>query len=411
MTWHVLDVGSIWLKEFASALGDMVPTENWCPQIRNFGTWEDWEDTDPVLDPPLSLTRFPLQRCYARFPLSRWLHPERAIVKRLLRRSNSSADTLICTSPFYAPIAELWPGRVVYYLTDLTKAYAGINPKQVVELDRRMCRVANIVCPNSRRISDYLSTEADCDLKKITVVPNATREANILNRPLTRPAEPPFSLAGLQRPIVGVIGNLAGNLDWVLLRQAVNWARDVSWAFVGPVDMRIPDRAHRRARQELMELRGRVCFTGPKPYGELHQYARTLDVAMIPYLQREPTRSGSATRFYEHLAACRPILATRGHDELLTKEPLLKLVNTAPEIAQELGRLRDLGFSDGYEELRWQVSRNETWHSRARAILAAGASEMTQQNASDRGQSSGLDRVSHSPSQPVEASHETYPVR
>jgi hypothetical protein len=405
MTWHVLDVGSIWLKEFASALSEMVATENWCPQIRNFGSWEDWEETDPVLDPRLTLTRFPLQRCYARFPLSRFLHPEKAIVKRLLSHADSSGDTLICTSPFYAPIAELWPGKVVYYLTDLTKAYAGINPRQVVELDRRMCRVAGTVCPNSRRIADYLSTEADCDSRKITVIPNATRERNILSRPLTRPDELPFSLAGLPRPIVGVIGNLAGNLDWVLLEQAVNWARDVSWAFIGPVDMRIPNRAHRRAREALKQLRGRVRFTGPKPYGELYRYARALDVAMIPYLQQEPTRSGSATRFYEHLAACRPILATRGHDELLTKEPLLKLVNTAPEIAQELGRLRELNFCDGYEGLRWQVSRNETWQSRAGALLAASGFEAQAKRSSDQPPSESPDRLAHMPSQIVDVPH------
>jgi hypothetical protein len=405
MTWHVLDVGSIWLKEFASALGEMVPTENWCPQIRNFGTWEDWEETDPVLDPHLTLTRFPLQRCYARFPLSRFLHPEKAIVKRLLRHSDTPDDTLICTSPFYAPIAELWPGNVVYYLTDLTKAYAGIDPKQVVELDRRMCRAAGTVCPNSRRIADYLLNEADCDGSRITVIPNATRERNIPPRPIARPEEPPFSLAGLQRPIVGVIGNLAGNLDWVLLEQAVSWARDVSWAFIGPVDMRIPNRAHRRAREALMQMRGRVRFTGPRPYGELYRYARALDVALIPYLQQEPTRSGSATRFYEHLAACRPILATRGHDELLTKEPLLKLVDTAPEIAQELGRLRDLNFCDGYEGLRWQVSRNETWHSRARALLAASGLEMPVERYSDQPLSASSDRLAHLPSQIVDVPH------
>ncbi|MDP8989498.1 MAG: glycosyltransferase [Acidobacteriota bacterium] len=374
--WHVLDVGSIWLKEFASALGEMVPTQNWCPQIRNFGSCEDWEETDPVLDPPLTMTRFPLQRGYARFPFSLLLHPENAIVKRLLGHSrNAGMETLVCTSPFYAPIAELWPGKVVYYLTDLTKAYEGINSSQVIELDGRMCQVAETVCPNSTRIADYLSTEAHCDPGKIKVVPNATRTQNILSWPLIRPAELPANLASLPRPIVGVIGNMAANLDWILIKDAVNRARDVSWAFIGPTSMHIPNPAHRRARQAVMQLRDRVLFTGPQPYGELYRYARALDVALIPYLKQEPTRSGSATRFYEHLAACRPILATRGHDELLTKEPLLTLVDTASDIAQELGRLRALGFRDGHEELRWQVSHNQTWHSRARAVLEAAGLE------------------------------------
>ncbi len=370
--WHILDAGSIWLKEFASALGTMAPTLNWCPEIRNFGHWEHWEKFDESSDPAVKTIRFPLQRGYGRFPIARLLPPETRILDRLLQRSANAEDsTLLVTSPFYAPVAELWPGRVVYYLTDLTKEYAGMNRNQVVGLDRRICAVASLVCPNSRRIADYLCGEAGCDPQKIVVIPNATRASNILSKPLMKPAEAPADLVDWPRPIVGVIGNLAGNIDWVLLADAVAQSPDVTWAFVGPTEMEIPDRRHRQLRQELMGKGGRVRFLGSKPYSQLAHYARAFDVALIPYLKKEPTISGSATRFYEHLAACRPILASRAHGELLTKEPLLKLVNNGEEIAGYLDLLRARDFSDGYEDLRWSVSRHETWQARAAAILAA----------------------------------------
>jgi glycosyltransferase involved in cell wall biosynthesis len=370
--WHILDVGSIWMKEFAAALGTMVETHNWCPEMRNFGHWEHWQKPDEILDPAVKMVRFPLQRGYARFPIAQFLPSESSIISHLLRRSsNTEEPTLMLTSPFYAPVAEHWPGRIVYYLTDLTKEYAGMNPRQVVSLDRRMCAEADLVCPNSRRIADYLCREASCDPKKIAVIPNATRASNVLSKPLLKPIEAPIDLADLPRPIVGVIGNLAGNLDWRLLADAVARSRDVSWAFVGPTDMEIPDPAHRKLRSELMRKGGRVRFAGPKPYSQLAHYAQSFDVALIPYLKKEPTISGSATRFYEHLAACRPILASRAHAELLTKEPLLKLVSNGEELAWHLDFLRAHGFSDGYEEIRWKTSKNETWHARAAAMLAA----------------------------------------
>src|ERR1035438_206201 len=79
-----------------------------------------------------------------------------------------------------------------------------------------------------------------------------------------------------------------------------------------------------------MSRGGRVVFTGGKRYGDLQAYARSLDVAFLPYQRRkEPTYSGSSTRFYEHLAACRPMISTRGFEELLHKEPLLRLVDRA----------------------------------------------------------------------------------
>ena len=371
-SWHILDTKSIWLKEFASSLNTLVRTDNWCPEIRNFGSFGQWQEVDRSIDPPLTTIRFPLQRGYGRFPISRVLRWEKTLVRKMLRRSRGSdpCPTLVCTSPFYAPVAEIWPGKVVYYLTDLTKYYAGLNPAQVVELDVRMCSVAQTVCPNSRRIADYLEQEAGCDPRKITVIPNATRIQSILSSPLTRAAELPAALAHLPRPVIGVIGNLASNLDWILLEGAVDLVRDVSWAFIGPTDMAMPDPVQRRARQILMERKGRVCFTGSKPYSELCKYARAFDVALIPYLKAEPTRSGSATRFYEHLAACRPILASRAHDELLTKEPLLKLIDTPADIASEIESLRSSNFEDGCEEIRWRVSRDETWLARAQTMLA-----------------------------------------
>jgi len=376
MSWHILDTGSIWLKEFAVELGRMVPVQNWCPEIRNFGWFEDWERMERVADPRLSITRFPLQRGYARFPLAQLL-PFAKKTEARIRAAEAAPErsTLICTAPFYAPVAERWPGPVIYYLTDMTAKYAGMNARQILGLDRRMCRVAGTVCPNSVRIAQYLTRDAGCEPEKITVIPNATREENLLERPLTCAAAPPADITDLPRPFAGVIGNLAMNMDWVLLENSIGKTPDVSWVFVGPTDMRIPEAAQSEARARLIgrggQIGGRIRFVGAKPYGELARYARAFDVAVLPYKKQEPTYSGSATRFYEHLAACRPMLATRGFHELLSKEPLLRLVDNGEEVAAAIEPLRRANFKDGVEEARWRASREGTWQVRARDLLAA----------------------------------------
>jgi len=370
--WHILDTGSIWLKEFASEFGKLVPAENWQPEIRALGYWESWEKCDQVIDPSLMVRKFPLQRGYARFPISSLLPYQQSLTGRLKRQSQNLATTgLICTAPFYAPVAELWPGPVVYYLTDLTKKYAGMNEGQIISLDKRMCRVAVAVCPNSTRIADYLAEEAGCLRNKITVIPNATRQQNILNHPTFTAGELPADLAHLKRPIVGVIGNLAGNMDWQLILEAIQSTPEVSWAFVGPTDMKISETSQHEARERVLSSKAAVCFTGSRPYGELYRYARCFDVAFLPYLRKEPTFSGSATRFYEHLAACRPIVATRGFHELLSKEPLLKLVDTSRDVAATLADLRSNNFADGMEQARWQASRQATWRVRATDLIQA----------------------------------------
>jgi glycosyltransferase involved in cell wall biosynthesis len=266
-------------------------------------------------------------------------------------------------------VAEKWPGAVVYYVTDFFPAY-GNKPAYIATLDKLMCAAAALVCPNSRRIAEYLQDVAGCPAEKILIVPNATRSSNVLPEPLVRPAALPDDIADLPRPIAGVIGNLAANTDWKLVCEVIRQTPWLSWVFVGPATTPIRENDQREARQSLLNLGGRVRFTGEKPYGQLSSYARACNVGVLPYRSIEPTFSGSSTRFYEHLAACQPMIATRGFAELLEKEPLLRLVDDAREMAATLEELSALSFHDGYEEMRWQASRQATWEQRATTMIA-----------------------------------------
>jgi glycosyltransferase involved in cell wall biosynthesis len=372
MIWHVLDGSSIWIKEFASALGKFVPVRVWAPEMSSSGLWrrEEWEEI--LQDPPLRIRRFPLQRGYSRFPISWLTQLGPRLSARLSRECDDAVQTpLICTNPYYAPVAEQWPGPVIYYLTDLTVAYDGASPRLVRSLDRRMCRIAEVLCPNSRRIADYLISDCGADASKIRILPNATRALNVPPEPRMEPAPVPQAIAGMPRPIAGVIGNLAANMDWLFLLETIRGTKQFSWVFVGPTEMPIADAGQRRARNAILEHGGRVRFTGRKPYPMLQDYARAFDVAVLPYRCKEPTYSGSSTRFYEHLAAGRPMLATRGFEELLHKEPLLRLVDTPEQAIGALEELRKRGFRDGQEQSRWEASRAGTWETRALEMIRA----------------------------------------
>jgi glycosyltransferase involved in cell wall biosynthesis len=319
------------MKEFASALGKIENLAAWSPTMETFGAFRHWQRVEVLPDPYLKMLHFPLQRGYARFPMS-WITPFQAgMVKRMTAQTaRPELSPLVCSTPFYAPVAELWPGPVLYYMTDLNVAYESLNPGLVRSLDQRMCRVAGAVCPNSKRTAAYLMAEAQCDPSKITIIPNATRESNVPPSPRYEPADLPSDARDLPRPIAGVLGDLSGNMDWELLAGAIARTPKFTWLFVGPTHTPIEDRGQRGAREEVKKL---ARFVGMKPYGELQAYARCLDVAVLPYKKREPTYSGSSTRFWEHLAAGRPMVATRGFAELLEKEPLLTLVDTADEMA------------------------------------------------------------------------------
>ncbi len=368
--WHLLDARAIWVKELAGALAKQVRLLGWIPKIAWHGYFQNQERSRQNVNPALDLRDFPLQRGFARWPMRSLLPESRRIARRLLGQSNDPKNTvLLCASPQYAPVARQWPGPVIYYMSDLYYAW-GDNPKYINYYDRMMTQRADLVCPVSLRGKEYLLRETDCPEHKIAISPMATRQENILREPLLIPQPAPPEIADLPRPLIGVIGNLAANTDWLFLQQVIALLPGCSWVLVGSIGMPVDDAGQRPARQKITQIGGRVRFTGAKPYHELAAYARSFDIALLPYRKREPTYSGSSTRFYEHLAACRPMFATRGFHELLSKEPLVHLVDSATDFVARVKRLATQNFQDGVEEQRWLASKMETWEQRAQKMIA-----------------------------------------
>lgn len=363
--WHLLDARPIWVKELAGALSRLVTLHNWIPEISWSGFFQTREHSTVHDNPHLILRHFPLQRGFAKWPM-RWIVNEgKRLADRLRCVTPQEAETvLMCVSPHYADVAETWNGPVIYYMSDLYYAW-GDDPSLINYYDRRMCRRANLVCPVSERGRSYLIEQAACLADKISISPMATRASNLLPEPLLQPAVLPAPIADLPRPIITIIGNLARNTDWLFLQQAIDLLPGYSWVFVGSTEMAVPDSDHWQARKSLQKRGAHVRFLGPKPYHELASYARSCDIALLPYRKIEPTFSGSSTRFYEHLAACRPMFATHGFAELLTKEPLVHLVNDAAGLVEQVQALALKGFVDGVETMRWQASHAETWEARA----------------------------------------------
>ncbi|MCU1323879.1 MAG: family glycosyltransferase [Acidobacteriaceae bacterium] len=365
--WHILSVSSVPVREFAMAMHRAVPTLAWIPQMSMTGYARDWIRTEICETSGLQELHFPLQRGYARKYVERFVRSSRRITELLTAQSGEpTTSALVCTSPFWAPVAERWPGPIVYYATDLTVAYASLKASQVKELDARLCRVADLVCPNSQRIAQYLQAEAGCNPELIRLIPNATRASNI-RATSHGPLDLPLDVAEINRPIAGIIGNLASNIDWVLLLEAIDRAPSYTWLLVGPSSMRVADPEQREARRKTLQ-HPRVKNIGVRPYELLRDYARAFDVAVLPYRHVEPTLSGSSTRFYEHLAACRPMLATRGVDELLTKVPLVRLFDTSFELAEQLLEF-SIEKTDRLEEMRRVASVTQTWENRADRMI------------------------------------------
>ncbi len=364
--------------ELASGLAEGSPVVLWKPDRSVFPLRPGFQEAARVpWDSSVSIRKFPLVRGYARRPISTLVRTGPALAKRLARHSPKPEEaTLVCTTPYFASVAERWPGPVVYWLTDLMARYDGVDPALLLELDQRLCQVATLVCPASARIARYLCEEAGCRDSKIQLLPNAARAKSVVELPLMQPEPLTTEATPWTGPVAGVLGNLADNMDWVFLREVLERTPWLSWAFVGPTGPMTGPAEQIAARTAVMQ-QPQAHFLGPRRYRELYRYARAFSVAVLPYRHREPTYSGSSTRLYEHLAACHPILATPCVAELHEKEPLLRLVGTPGEAVTALEALRETDFDDGQRLARWEASLTSTWKDRADTMRSALAARLS----------------------------------
>lgn len=367
----LLSLGSPWLAEFARALAGQLNLTVYSPVVSWVGCVRKAERLARLPGCETLVRCFPIQRGYFSKTLTRFVGEDTRILRRLESGCpRPGAVPLVLSLPHYARVAERWTGPVIYYATDLFRCYANWDHEYIRSLESKLCRRAELVCPNSHRIAAMFTQDYGCDASKIHVIPNGVRSENLLANPSIKAATMPRDTADLERPVAGVIGNLGANTDWVMVEEAVKRTPWLSWLFVGPYTdvIKTPEQAQARMRL-LKSEQDRLRFVGRKDAGALRDYARGVDVAVLPYRKVEPTFSGSSTRFYEHLAAGRPMISTRGFEELLHKEPLLKLVDNADELVDALTRLRSSGFQDGLGRMRWEASRRETWDVRAREMV------------------------------------------
>jgi len=350
------------IVELATSLSKITSVEMFSPQAKwvAFGAKPYTEDRSPS---GLKVTTIPIQRGYFRFPRIGMLR--RALLNGIGRRGDQ--DALLVAYPQYASVADQWRGPVIYYATDRYSYFHGVNRTRIEHLEAKLSERSDMVVAVSARIANYFIHDLGCPANRVHILPNAAHPSSVQREDDVAYREEVG--LGIDRPIAGIIGNCGDNIDWTLLADLITQTPWMTWVFVGPVQANLATTRQSLCRQKVFSCKN-VRLLGKQPYSKLGRYARSFDVAVLPYSSTEPTRSGSSTRFYEHLAACRPILATRGVEELGSKAELITLFDRAEDARLELQHLRAQGFRDGKEHARWLASKNETWDVRAQDLLS-----------------------------------------
>ena len=189
----------------------------------------------------------------------------------------------------------------VYHCVDRIQAQPGMPATLIADSERQLCRTVNVVFTTSPDLQASLMRLNACTYHYGNVADQA-HFAAALDVP---PA--PVALAGIPKPRLMFVGAIdAYKLDLPMLTALARQRSDWSWVFVGPVGEADPDTSI-AALQALPN----VHVMGLQAYADLPAWLAHADVALLPLQENTYTQHMFPMKFFEYLAAGRPVVATQ----------------------------------------------------------------------------------------------------
>ena len=300
-------------------------------------------------------------------------HDYAAYVRRILARCGVGARrTVFWVYPrnlsFPALVRDLAPPLIVADCLDDQRAAPHASPQFVDRTAanyRAVLELADLVLTNCEGMQRAMSEFRD-DIYTVESGYEGAREKRRC----------PGDLARVPRPILGYAGNLTARLDVALLRELALRHPEWSIVLIGPV----PDDI---ALRELGALPN-VYLLGVRPHPRVRDYIRHLDVALLPHLDTELSRTMAPLKLGVYCAEGVPVVATR----IANLGALAEVIDVAPgagEFVAQVERALHTPESDERRERREAILAAGSWEHRTAEVLELLDEAWTRRGARPRG--------------------------
>jgi len=254
--------------------------------------------------------------------------------------------------------AQLNPAFLVYHCVDDLTTVPGISPQVVRDAEKTLVAEADAVFVTSQHLKQKLSAIAPATVHYFPNVADYDHFASARS-----PGALPSDLAPIPAPRIGFIGAIKDyKIDFDLIHALVQRQPDWHWVMVGEVEL--TGASTRWARLNAPNLH----FFGYRAYTSLPDYLRGFDVVVLPCLLNDYTRSMFPMKFFEYLAAGKPIVGTR-LPALTAYESLYWPVDSAEAFEQTLRSLL-AGDVKPAVEAGIEAARAHTWETRCREMVS-----------------------------------------
>lgn len=254
---------------------------------------------------------------------------------------------------------SLHMSKLVYHNVDDLAAAPGIDSKAVRLAEENLLDEASVVFCTSRKLEEKSKLIAGGRVHFFGNVVDFEHFSKARRLGLEEPAD----LAKIPYPRIGFVGALSSyKFDVGMVREAARAAPERHWVLIGKVGEGQPDTS-----MESLKLEPNIHFLGPKSYEDLPKYLKYMNVVTIPCPVNDYTQSMFPMKFFEYMAAGKPIVA-RKIDALKEYERYFYGYNDQREMELKL----DQAQKNGVEHPDWadKLAQENTWDIRLLKMLA-----------------------------------------
>ncbi|MBD2257269.1 glycosyltransferase [Pseudanabaena sp. FACHB-2040] len=262
----------------------------------------------------------------------------------------------------YNPLAHELMGTLgesltVYHCVDDLATVPGIDAKLVVPAELETVNKADVVFTTSPSLQARLAAIAP---QKTHYFPNVADYGHFSKA--QTPGKIPEDLATIAAPRIGFVGTIKDyKIDFDLIEQIAQARPEWAWVLIGAFEVAAPE----ALRERFSGLN--VHFLGERPYGMLPDYLRGFDVVTLPCLLNDYTRSMFPMKFFEYLAAGKPIVATP-LPALESYQGLHEVCSTSGKFISAIEEIL-VGESALKKQAMIAAAQENTWEGRCRGML------------------------------------------